>query len=376
MEVLVLCKRQYTGKDLLDDRYGRLFELPAALVERGHHVTGATWSYRRRHESSLVAEGVRWWSVDAWPSPTTYWRKLRSIVASRPPDVLWASSDVLHAVFGARLAQQFDLPLVIDLYDDYESFGLSRLPGVRWLLRRACAGADALTVVSQTLSATIRERIPSAPPIEVIRNGVAKVFCNPLSRKEARLRLGLPLDVPLVGTAGALDGTRGTIDLVRAFHLLRESRTDVRLVVAGPRDAAIAREFSPDVIDLGIIPHAQVSWLYSALDVGVVCNRDSAFSRACHPLKLVEMLACKLPVVAAAVGDTALILGSQPQCLFFPGDHRMLAERIERQLVSPIFPEARAARWSELAQDLEEVLQAAIEINKKKGGASISRDRL
>jgi glycosyltransferase involved in cell wall biosynthesis len=100
--------------------------------------------------------------------------------------------------------------------------------------------------------------------------------------------------------------------------------------------------------------------LYSALDVGVVCNRDGAFARACYPQKLAEMLACQLPLVAAAVGDTALILRACPQCLFSPGDSQTLARQIERQLVSPVLPELQASRWSELARDLEDVLQRAV----------------
>lgn len=40
MRILVLSKRRYTGKDLLDDRYGRLYEIPAGLVARGHAVVG------------------------------------------------------------------------------------------------------------------------------------------------------------------------------------------------------------------------------------------------------------------------------------------------------------------------------------------------
>ena len=34
MRVLVLCKRQYTGRDLLDHRYGRLHALPVGLAAR------------------------------------------------------------------------------------------------------------------------------------------------------------------------------------------------------------------------------------------------------------------------------------------------------------------------------------------------------
>ena len=50
MRILFLCKRQYTGKDLLDDQYGRLFEFPRILSQRGHRVAGFSVSYRPRRQ--------------------------------------------------------------------------------------------------------------------------------------------------------------------------------------------------------------------------------------------------------------------------------------------------------------------------------------
>jgi hypothetical protein len=48
MKILVLNKRQYMGKDLLDDRFGRFWELPLELARLGHEVRGLALSYRRR----------------------------------------------------------------------------------------------------------------------------------------------------------------------------------------------------------------------------------------------------------------------------------------------------------------------------------------
>ena len=44
-KILVITKRQYTGKDLLDDRFGRLREIPLALAEKGYKVQGLCLSY-------------------------------------------------------------------------------------------------------------------------------------------------------------------------------------------------------------------------------------------------------------------------------------------------------------------------------------------
>lgn len=363
MRVLVLCKRQYTKRDLLNDRYGRLFELPASLAARGHEVVGLVCAYRPRGASFRLEAGVRWWSVDALPSPLAWRRQCDVIRNDVCPQVIWASSDAIHAVAAVSLGRKWDIPVVVDLYDDYESFGLTKLPGLRRMFRRACARADAMSVVSRALKDTVRCRIPNAPPVEVISNGVPAGFGSDMpTREEARRRLGLPLESRLVGTAGALDISRGIADLLHAHALLRERHTDVRLVVAGPRDGVTAHALGEGVIDLGILPHEHIPWLYSALDVGVCCNRDSAFGRACYPLKLIEMLACGLPVVAASVGDAAMLLQGYPGCLYPAGDANALMQRLETQLSAPItVPKGVAMPWWMLAEKLEALLHAAID---------------
>jgi glycosyltransferase involved in cell wall biosynthesis len=362
MRVLVLCKRQYTGKDLLDDRYGRLFELPVALASRGHEVTVLAASYRPKGNGSRVEEQVNWHSIDVFRTPFGYRQRLRGLIADMRPDVLWPSSDVLHVIEGGRQGRKNDIPVVIDLYDDYESFRLTSALGLAGPFRQACAKAAALSVVSQTLVETVKMRTPGVGPMAVIGNGVPEGFAVGAPRDQARRQLGLPLDAALVGTAGALDGSRGIDDLLHAFTHLRRHRPNVRLVLAGPRDGSSAAFIAKDagVIDLGLLAHNQVPWLYSALDVGVVCNRDSDFGRACHPQKLVEMAACGLPMVVAAVGDAAIMLDQAN--LYMPGDALALSHRIEQQLDSPSrAPSSIALRWSELAVRLEAILQEAID---------------
>ena len=48
LRILVLSKRQYMSKDLIDDRYGRFRELPLAMAAQGAAVRGFCLSYRKR----------------------------------------------------------------------------------------------------------------------------------------------------------------------------------------------------------------------------------------------------------------------------------------------------------------------------------------
>lgn len=369
MRVLVLSKRQYTGKDLLDDRYGRLYELPLGLAGLGHEVRAMVLSYRSREQVRRSEAGVSWQSVNLFPTPFRYWRGVTKAVEEFQPEVIWASSDAVHAVIGARLRSRFGVPLVVDLYDDYEAFALNRLPGLQSLYRAACRRADGLSVVSRTLAEILRLRNSVTGVLEVIENGVKAGFGRGLVRMESRKALGLPLGLKLVGTAGALDESRGIEDLFQAFKLLQSENSDIRLVVAGPRNGLTENLSAEKVIDLGIVPHSEIPTLFSALDVGIVCNRDSAFGRACHPQKLVEMIACGLPVVAASVGEAALMLASQPSSLYAPGNHVELARCIDAQLQTPMRSSLSViADWDSLAQRLEGLLLDASLRAKMSGG--------
>ncbi|MGO4703361.1 glycosyltransferase family 4 protein [Dyella sp. 2RAB6] len=361
MRLLVLNKRQYTGKDLLDDRYGRLYELPVELAARGHEVVVLAASYRLRGESRGMESGVTWHSVDAWRSPLAYWRRLQELLHEFRPEVIWASSDAFHVIGAMEVGRRSRIPTVADFYDDYEAFGLTSLPGLRTALRRASMRLDGLSAVSHSLAATLKSRASIVAPVEVVENGVPGMFMQATGRGEARQRLGLPQDVPLIGTAGALSASRGIGDLLDAYRLLREREPSVKLVVAGPRDRALSRDLAGDALDLGELAHAQVPLLYSALDVGVVCNKDSAFGRACYPQKLAEMVASELPVVVSAVGDAALLLQGYPACLYAPGDVQGLSQRLGQQLRSPVVvPSSLALSWKTLAVKLEGLLQKAM----------------
>lgn len=362
MRILVLAKRQYMSKDLLNDRYGRLFELPGALASRGHDVSALIWSYRPRGVSFRVDAGVRWWSEDLLPFPWTHGQRLMKLVAESRPQVIWSSLDAIHVIRAVRLGRKLGVPVVVDLYDDYESYGLTSKLKLSRSLRRACSESSGLSVISHTLAKTIRMRSPGKGVLAVIGNGVPEDFSARGSRDEARRHLGLPLDAALIGTAGALDASRGIEDLLQGFVELRRRRPNVRLVVAGPRDRKTSEAITATdgVIDLGRMAHDQVPWLYTALDAGVVCNRDSTFGRACHPQKLVEMVACGLPAVVAAVGDAALLLGETN--LYPPGNALALADRLERQLDAPTTaPRSLALRWSDLAVSLEALLQQVVD---------------
>ena len=80
------------------------------------------------------------------------------------------------------------------------------------------------------------------------------------------------------------------------------------------------------VHDLGTLPLDIVPALLNALDLAVICNRDSAFGRHCFPQKAYEIIACRVPLVAAAVGSMNELLTEYPNCLYEPESANGLAQ--------------------------------------------------
>lgn len=359
MHVLMLCKRKYTSRDLLDDRYGRLYEIPEGLARLGHRVSGLALSYRRRPDHRHVSPaGVEWQSINFLPAgPWQLARLVGTLAREACPNVVLASSDAPSCVLGLLVARRLRVPLVLDLYDNYEHFGLTRLPGMRAGFRYACRQADGLSVISHTLADHLRMTSSPGERLRVIGNGVRTDVFKPMDTQECRRRLGLPANAQLIGCAGAIDASRGIEDMFRAFLTLADSRPNLRLVFAGPRDHTPERFQHPRIIDLGILPWQQVPLLVNSLDVSLVCNADSTFGRYCFPLKLYESLACQTPTIAASVGDIPMLLAPEDGLTYSPGDSNMLAEAIVRQLALPTRPQHRAVEdWDARAASVHALL--------------------
>lgn len=362
MRVLVLSKRQYTGRDLLDDRFGRVFEMPAVLAHRGHSVHGIALSYRHRREGEYRWDDIgrlTWTSVNLGLCGRGLYRylsELRRTVQQFKPDVVWATSDAYQAIVGSWISRKSRIPLVVDFYDNYESFLASRVPGAIAGLRAASRRAAALTVVSATLAEWMVPAYRLSRSPVVIGNAVDPRVFFPRDRLAARRQLGLPEQARVVGVAGALTKARGIADVFEAFVQLAAADPELWFAMAGPRDNTTERFPHSRIRDLGILTPSDVPVLLSALDVAVVSNIDSAFGRYCFPQKLFEAIACGTPLVAARVGEVARILSGQAQAFYEPGDVGSLVQAIRGMLASPSSVSLSVPTWQERGEQLEAVL--------------------
>jgi teichuronic acid biosynthesis glycosyltransferase TuaC len=366
MRILILTKRQYMNKDLLDDQYGRFYELAQELAKRGHQITGLCLSYRPRkdgHLSGPELDGtfVDWYSVSLGRliilGMIRYQKKINILLKRLKPEIIFTCSDAPHVIYGSRIARKHNIYCVADLYDNFESYASTRLPGILLLFKQAVKNVHGIACVSNALKCYIEEQYNPQGIIRVLSNGVPTAHFYPLDRQECRKKFGLPVNAKLIGTAGALGASRGIEVLFKAANALTAKDPSIHLVVAGQLESDMVLPKGKNIHYLGKLVYNQVPILFNALDVGIICNRESSFGRYCFPQKAYEMMACGLPVVAADVGAMSEIFIDHPEHLYAPGNHHALVQSIRKQLAcSATLPCIEILTWADLAKKMESFL--------------------
>jgi glycosyltransferase involved in cell wall biosynthesis len=336
----------------------------------GHTVRGLALSYRPAADGIFVDEGnspaatVTWHSINLLSGRIPRVRKYTNCALHTArefqPELIWACSDAYHVVFGKWLAERVGARCVIDLYDNFEAFGASRFPGVLPLFRRAVRTGDGVSVFSRRLADYAGDAYRRTKATSVIENGTREDLFYPRDRIQCRQELGLPVDATIIGTAGALDTSRGIETLFDAFAILASERKELHLALAGPRQDALRIPQGPRVHEFGELPHAKVPVLLNALDLAVICYRHSAQGEVSFPQKAYEIIACRIPLVAAAVGSMNEILKNYPNCLYEPEDPASLASAIRRQLRAKTVIDIPTPTWQDSAKQLSDFFQQIV----------------
>jgi len=211
-----------------------------------------------------------------------------------------------------------------------------RVPGSRlrrrWTLA-ACKGAAGVIAISGGVRDGLIALGVDAAKILVEHDGFESArFAGLPSRKEARERLKLPHDAPLVVYTGGLLEWKGVELLVEAARAL----PDVYFAIAGgmPKDIARLRTHAGGLANLridGFQPPELVPLYLAAGDLGVVPNRakPAISARYTSPLKVFEAMAVGLPLVASDLPSLRELLHhGEDAWLVKPDDAVALADGI------------------------------------------------
>lgn len=361
MKLLILTKRFTSAKDISRESLGRPSCLFATLAAHGHDVCFLLADYREHGRFDTTLNGVP--NVVRPLSPLrlpSFRAELIRLIRERNIDILVAEGDPLFAVIARGPCKKAGVPLVYDLMDNYETYASYRLPLVPWLDTRSLKKSCHVVCVTGALREKIRPIRQEG--VSVIGNGVDPALFRPMDKAECRGRLGLPSGNTIIGHFGHLAAFKGAEILREAFTQLRKNRPGALLLLAGrSEDAGLSR--AANVRFAGMITHRDVPLYLNACDAVLVPNPDNAFTRYSFPLKILEGLACNVPVVATALPPVIELLGAEYPWIAAAGDARELAVKIEaacsgtgtglRQL-------ALDHSWETQAHRLAEVLEKVI----------------
>jgi len=178
-------------------------------------------------------------------------------------------------------------------------FGLMDKWQRRWA-RRVWARPFAFAGVSPAVAAQLQPAVERQIVLPNVLN-ISAARAALLTREQARARLGLPQDVPLVGVVGRLHYKKRPQLAVAAFEVLQRRMPQARLVFVGDGDRS-AVPHSPGIHISGFV--AQAASCMRAFDVLLHTGVVEAFG-----MVALEAMAAGVPVVCAPAGGLPYVLG-------------------------------------------------------------------
>jgi teichuronic acid biosynthesis glycosyltransferase TuaC len=245
--------------------------------------------------------------IDPWTWASATESALREVVQqSAEPVILDAHFLYPDGVAAVILARRLGLPVVLSARGSDVNVKCLN-PVFRRSVQWAAVRSDAIVAVSQALATRIAELDIHPPILQVIPNGVDLRKFRPADKEQSRRRFGVTGKV--IASIGHLVADKGHQFAVEAIAQLPDAT--LLIVGDGPMKPFLlkqARRFrvSERVQFLGLLPHDQMRYLYSAADVLVLAS-----AREGMPNVVLESLACGTRVVATAVGGIGEIIRSE-----------------------------------------------------------------
>ena len=317
--------------------------LACGLAQRGHDVAVAVLYSGTATERLLAQAGVRIIPLDKrgrWDM-LPLWR-LWGVFRAERADVVYAfltTQTTLAALLVPRATSRlvFGVRSVAMELDNYDTLsGLTfRLEAL--LSRRA----DLIIVNAQAgIADAVARGLPSER-IAVVANGIDTDAMRPdvEAGRAQRAAWGIDDRAFVIGKVARLDPMKDHRNFIAAAGTFQNVYPDVRFVCVGDGPPAYRQELAALAQSHGLAD--RLLWAGEATDLCAVYNAldmatlSSAFGEA-FPNVIGEAMACGVPVVATAVGDSAAIIGEGGE------------------VVPPRQPAALSAAWARMRTRLEQ----------------------
>ncbi len=349
-------KRFGTNKDLVMQNFGRQIRLFEQLKEFGHDIDFLCLDYKKFESKKIKKNNINYYVEPFSLSKfNAYFKKLNLLLNKKKYDILVASTSPILGIIGYFYSRKHKIKLLYDLQDSFNVYTEYKVPLVSIIDKYITKRADIVICVSETLKKRIKKF--RKKPTYVIQNGIEKKLFKPLDKIKCRKKLRLPLDAKMIVYIGHITKLKGFDILLAAFDKVKNVYPNSYLLVSGQIDRDISIKHK-NVLFEALPKRDQVVVAINASDVAVIPDPKNDFTEYSFPYKLVEYMACKVPIVASSIGDKSLLLKKYDNSLCKPDDAIDLSKKIMSKLISP-----KKADYSKILKKLTwEYL--AIKLNK------------
>jgi len=260
----------------------------------------------------------------------------RRLHALAPFDLVDAQFFFPDGPAAAKIARALGLPLSIKARGADISLWADKRYALR-AMRRAADEAAGLLAVSHALAEDMAGCGFARDKIAVHYTGLDRALFRPLDRAECRVLLagsfGVPADVPLLATVGALIPRKGQRLVIRALAQLPSAH--LVLVGTGPARPALevlarASGVAGRVHFLGSLDHELLAKVLSAADAMVLPSASEGLANA-----WVEALACGCPLVITDAGGAREVVTRPEAGRIVDRNPDAIAAAVRELLTSP-----------------------------------------
>jgi glycogen synthase len=313
-------------------------------------------------------------------------RRILTLLEVYPARLIYAHSPVLCGVAALQAARKKGIPFVYEMRAFWEDAAADQNRGgaksvrsrlIRKLETYVAQQADAVSAIAKPMLADLEARGISSDKLFHVPNGVDVERFKPVDKDVAlKNELGLRED-PLFVFFGSLYKYEGISWMIRAAAKLRAGghKFEILIIGRGEEQPAIKQAIhdsraSEYVHWLEHVPYDQIRRYYSLADIAVYPPRSIRLTELVTPLKPLEAMAQKIPVLASAVGGIRELV--QDECtglLFKPEDEAGFCRQAERLILSPQLRKSlgeqgrkfvqRERNWDILAQRYRKIYEFA-----------------
>lgn len=230
---------------------------------------------------------------------------LRRYVARERIRIVHSTERPRDALYGVGLAKLSGAKSVVHVHVKWSN---EYSAPARWSVRRA----DAVFSISRYVTRTLLDMGKPASAIHTILNGIDPAKWDPATDgSELRRELGVPQDAFVLASVSRLFSWKGQRELLRAFALVQQQLTNVRLLIVGADAQEVeGTSFSAELktlartlgVEQNVIftgPRSDVPRVMAACDLFTMPSFEEPFG-----LVFLEAMAMKKPVIALDNGGT------------------------------------------------------------------------